>query len=204
MGSLEIKAPDDAGHSVTDAATGEKANLIRPSNGLDTDIINPYWPVVNLPAGTYNVTFGDEAWQNVEVQQGKTTVLARGELELTRPGWPENKVLDAATGRERALISEKRPRARLIPGRVTVMFGDLAIGGVELKAGEVTRLETGTIKVGRRAIASFKVFTDGGIFAGLAYTGGGPGLAVPPGFYTVKGCTNGPVEVKEGQELVLK
>ena len=173
MGTLEIQPPDPAGHYIM-IESGTDANTVpvQPADGAGTGFIGPVSPSAKLPAGTYGVTFGEEVWKDVQIRPGETTVLARAGLEFTQMGLQENKVLDAATGRVRAELSSRKSHVLLIPGRVTVMFGDLAVRDIELKAGEVTRIKTGRIRVVSRAIVSYKIFTAGGTFVGVASSGG--------------------------------
>ena len=44
--------------------------------------INPLWPVVELPSGIYDVTFGNGLWRGIEVKSGETTVIEPGILEI--------------------------------------------------------------------------------------------------------------------------
>lgn len=203
-GNLEIKNPDQNGHNVIDAATGQKAELIRPSTGQRVDGIFGLWPSVKVRPGIYNVTFGADIWKSVEVSPGKTTVLEPGVLEIQPAGWHGHQVLETETNKVLAEIASVKNRATLIPARVAVTFGDLVWPNVEVKPGAVTTLKPGVIKVSKRGIYEYKVVSAGGVFAGRVRTGAEK-LPVPPGAYVVElDGAHVPVEVKEGQEMEIK
>lgn len=203
-GNLEIKNPDQNGHDVIDAATGQKAELIRPATGQRVDGIFGMWPSVKVRPGIYHVTFGADVWKSVEVSPGKTTVLEPGVLEIQPAGWRGHKVLETETGKVLAEIVSVKNRATLVPARVAVTFGDLVWSDVEVKPGMVTTLKPGVIKVGIRGIHEYKVVSAGGVLAGTVRTGAEK-LPVPPGAYVVQlDGTKVPVEVKEGQEVEIE
>lgn len=204
MGNLEIKNPDQNGHDVIDAATGQKAELIRPSTGQRVDGIFGLWPSVKVRPGIYHVTFGADVWKSVEVNAGKTTVLEPGVLEIQPASWRGHQVLETETGKVLAEIVSVKNRATLIPARVAITFGDLVWPDVEVKPGVVTMLKPGLIKVSKRGVYEYKVVNANGVLAGTVRTGAEK-LPVPPGAYIVElDGRNVPVEVKEGQEVEIK
>src|SRR5262249_54872395 len=82
LGRLQIKGADQNGHRVFDAASGQRAKLIRPGLGQEVDAVHPLWSTVDLAPGIYNVEFGPQLWKSIEVRQGETTVLEPGILEI--------------------------------------------------------------------------------------------------------------------------
>ena len=203
-GNIEIKNPDQKGHAVIDAATSQKAELIRPATGQKVDSILGMWPSVKVRPGVYNVTFGNDVWKSVEVTAGKTTVLEPGVLEIQPAAWEGHKILETETGKVLAEVVSVKNRATLIPARVSVTFGDLVWPDVDLKPGMVTTLKPGVIAVQNQRIFEYKVRSAEGVYAGKVFTGA-PRLPVPAGSYVVNidGKTM-PVHVKEGEVVEIK
>lgn len=203
-GNLEIKNPDQNGHEVIDATTGQKAELVRPATGQRVDGIFAMWPSVRVRPGLYHVTFGADVWKSVEVSSGKTTVLEPGVLEIRPAGWRGHRVLETETGKVLAELTGAKNRATLVPARVAVTFGDLVWPDVEVKPGAVTTLKPGVIEVRRRGIYEYKVVSVGGVLAGTVRTGAEK-LPVPPGAYVVDlDGKKVPVEVEEGREVEIE
>lgn len=202
-GNLEIENPDQDGHEVIDATTGQKAELVRPATGQRVDGIFAMWPSVQVRPGLYHVTFGADLWKSVEVSPGQTTVLEPGVLEIRPAGWRGHRVLETETGKVLAELAGAKNRATLVPARVAVTFGDLVWPDVEVKPGTVTTLKPGAIEVRRRGIYEYRVVSAGGALAGTVRTGAEK-LPVPPGAYVVElDGKNVPVDMKAGQEVEI-
>jgi len=203
MGKLQIKGAGQDNHDVFDAASGQKAKLIRPSTGQQVDSINSLWPTVDLNPGIYNVLFGNQLWKSIEVRPGETTLLEPGILEIKGAVGP-HKVLDPETSAAVAELMFAKARTALIPSRFSVTFGELVWPDVEVKPGQTTTLNPGVIKVSGRGIFEYRVTLPDGQTAGTV-TSGNTRLPLPPGVYILETKERRiPVELKEGQEVEIK
>jgi len=205
MGKLHVKGADRNGHKVFDAASGQKAKLIRPGYDQVVDDVHPLWPIVDLAPGIYNVAFGPQLWKSVEVRAGETTLLEPGNLVIKNAAGLEfNKVLDPETGEVAAELSFAKNRAALIPSRFSVTFGDLVWPDVELKPGQTTTLNPGVLKVTARGIYEHTITLPDGQRAGRVSSGSSK-IALPAGAYILEVKEQRiPVELKEGQEVEIK
>ncbi len=98
-----------------------------------------------LLAGRYNVQFGKAVWRNVEIFEGKTTLLEPGRLRMQQPYF--NKVLDHQTTEEIEKLTESRNDIALPPGTYDVVFGKAIWQGIEIKQGETTLLKPARLKM---------------------------------------------------------
>lgn len=203
MGKLQIKGADQNGHNVLDAATGQKAKLIRPDTGQVVDSINSLWPTVDVAPGLYHVSFGPQLWKSIEVRGGETTMLEPGILEIKGAAGP-HKVVDPETGEVAAELMFAKTRATLIPTRFSVTFSELIWPDVELKPGQTTTLTPGVIKVTARGIFEYRVTLANGQRAGTVDSGNSR-LPLPAGAYVLEVKEQRiPVELREGQEVEIK
>jgi len=205
MGKLHVKGADRDGHKVLDAASGQKAKLIRTGFDQTVDYVHSLWPIVDLAPGIYNVSFGPQLWKSVEVRAGETTLLEPGILEIKgAAGLEFNKVLDPETGEVAAELSSSKNRVALIPSRFSVTFGALVWPDVELKPGQTTTLNPGVLKVTDRGIYEYRVTLPDGQKAGTV-SSGSTKIALPAGAYILEVKEQRiPVELKEGQEVEIK
>ena len=194
-GRLEIRHVTIASHKVSSAETGEIVASLNSSA-----------PRKDLPAGLYNVTFGNAVWKSVEVRPGETTVLDPGMIEVHNADLSGHKVLDAETGADIGKISSSSPRITVLPSTFSVQFGATLWKDIEVKSGEVKVLNPGVIEItGLNAkTASARVVYQDGTPAGRMNSSW-PRLALPPGNYTVEVAgQRTPVELAEGSKFELK
>jgi hypothetical protein len=198
-GRLEVKGATQDGHRVIDASTGQRIDVIRPGTGQKVQDINPLWPVVELPAGIYDVTFGNGLWRGIEVKSGETTVIEPGILEIKNADFQGHKVLDPETGEVVAELLTSKSRVALIPQRFSVTFGKLVVADVEVKPGKITTLNPGVIRVQTARIEQYDVIGPDGQLAGQVGTGKDR-LALPAGEYTLALPDRKiPIDLREGQ-----
>jgi hypothetical protein len=192
-GRLEVRRAAMTGHKVSFAETGEIVASLNSSG-----------PRKELPAGIYNVTFGNTVWKSVEVKPGETTVLDPGVIEVRNPNIYGHRVLDAETGVEIGKISSSGPRLTVLPSTFSVQFGELLWRDIEVKNGEQKILNPGVIELAGLGVASARVLGEDGTLAGRIVSSW-PRLALPAGKYLVEFSRQRmPVELAEGAKVVLK
>jgi hypothetical protein len=189
-------------HEVIDAITGQRIDLIKPSTGQKVESITPQSPVVELPAGIYDVKFANGLWRGIEVKAGKTTVLKPGILEIKNMDFESHWVLEPETNAVVVELIATYSRVALIPSSFNVTFGEL-IWPVEIKPGETTVLNPGVISVSTSTLAQYEVRAADGQLAGNVGTGASR-LAVPAGKYTLELPDRKlPIELQEGQVVEI-
>ena len=155
LGRLEIKHAAMTGHKVSSAETGQFVVSL-----------NSAGPHKELPAGLYNVTFGNAVWKSVEVKPGETTVLDPGVIEIRNANISGHKVLDAETGEEIGKISSSSPRITVLPSTFSVHFGELLWKDIEVKNGEQKILNPGVIELTGLKTTGARVLSEDGSLAG--------------------------------------
>lgn len=192
-GRLEVKHAAMTGHKVSSAETREIVASLNSSG-----------PRKELPAGLYNVTFGNAVWKSVEVKPGETTVLDPGVIEVRNANISGHKVLDGETGEEIGKISSSSPRITVLPSTFSVQFGETLWKDIEVKIGEVKILNPGVIELAGLKTRSARILSEDGTLAGRIVSSW-PRLALPAGKYVVEfSGQRVPVELVEGAKVELK
>lgn len=194
-GRLEIRHADLTGHKVSLAETGAIVASLNSSG-----------PGTQLPAGLYNVTFGNAIWKSVEVRPGETTVLEPGVLEVRNPNISGHKVLDAETGSEIGKIGSSSPRITVLPSTFSVVFEDTVWKDIEVKGGEQKVLNPGVIEIvsGGTYWSSIPVLGEDGKVAAKIMSSW-PRVALPPGKYVVDVAGQKiPIDLTDGAKFELK
>ncbi len=203
-GRIEVKGATQGGHQVIDAITGQRIDVIRPETGQKVKSITPLWPVVEVPAGIYSVTFANALWSGIEVKAGETRVLEPGILEITNADFQGHRVLEPETEEVVAKLLTSNNRVALIPSRFSVTFGELVWPDVEIKPGETTTLNPGVISIRTSKIGKYKVIRADGRLAGKVGTGA-KRLALPPGTYALElSDRKVPIELRAGEIVEVK
>jgi len=176
-------------HDVFDAETEEKVGSFAPVTKQ-----------IELPAGIYNVDFGDGLiWKSVELKAGETTTLRPGVLKIANR--KSHDVLDPET---REAVKSFAPVTKFValpPGRYVVTFG-AAEWPVELAEGQELTLNPGGISVTPGGF--YKVlFENGEEAASLSPVG--KKAILPPGKYAlVIEDQKVPVELTEGKMVDIR
>ena len=192
-GRLEVRRADMKGHKVSSAETGEIVASLNSSG-----------PRKELPAGLYNVTFGNAVWKSVEVKPGETTVLDPGVIEIRNANISGHKVLDAETGVVIGKISSSSPRITVLPSTFSVQFGELLWKDIEVKNGEQKILNPGVIELTGLKTSGARVLSEDGSLAGRIVSSW-PRLALPAGNYLVEvSGQRVPIDLAEGTKFELK
>lgn len=110
-GRLHIEGASLRGHPVLDSETG--VEHARPS------VTNAY---ATLMPGTYDVMFGELAWEGVRIESGKITELRPGILHV-KGATIQGHAIRTADGRAAGSVSATGSSIPLPPGAYTVEFG---------------------------------------------------------------------------------
>ncbi len=186
-GRLFIEGPDLKGHKVINAESGERVGSISPVNSS-----------LQLPPGIYNVTFGKNIWNSIEILSGETTTLHPAHLGVTKTILNGHKVVDPETGEVQASISPSKSTVVLMPGRYEVLFG-AATWPVNLKEGETLILKPGVIEASGLDLRGYAILDlqgrkVGDISAVRTY------MPLPPGDYILDTRTaKTPFTIKENE-----
>jgi hypothetical protein len=192
QGALEVQGADLAGHTVTNAQTGEKVASL--SNIQSS---------VKLPAGLYNVTIGKAVWKSVEVLANRTTTLKPGFVKVEHASLNGHKILEAETGLEHGVVSSLQNNTALMPGEYVVLFGKIP-WPVIISAGRTITLRPGLVDVPGAGIQGLKIRTAAGEIAGEVSQSKST-EPLPPGAYFLEvGGKKIPFTLKEGETFKLE
>lgn len=191
-GKLALTNADISIHKVTEAETGNQVGTL---SNLQT--------VIELPAGIYNVTFGNTVWKSIEVKAGETTTLNPGLIEVKHASLSGHTVTDAETGEEIGKITSLNSHLTVLPSTFNVLFGNALWKNIEVKAGEHVVLNPGTITVDGAPVNGVPIKdADGTVVATVSpFSKKAP---LPAGKYTLEiGTQKVPVDLAEGQDVVI-
>lgn len=188
----ELVVENGAYHLVFDAETGEKAKTIT----------NSAKGRVELPAGIYNVKFGDDLlWKSIEVRAGETTVVQAGVLSINNNQY--HQVRDPETGHKYVTYSNSKKSIPLPPGRYDITFEDAIWNNIELKEGETTVVEPAILKFTNHHYHSILDPVTGNKLA--TFTNSQKWKPLPPGTYDItfeKAIWKG-FELRSGEETIV-
>jgi hypothetical protein len=191
-GNLEIRGADLMGHEVTGAATGKPMGEISASRGG-----------LRVPAGIYNVTFGEGVWRGVRVEAGKTTTLEPAVLTLRGAGIMGHRIVDSETGVVHGEVSAVKSTITLLPGTYDVTFGNTVWPMIRMDGGQTTTLHPGVIHVAGATLQGHMVRTRQGREVG-SVSSLASSMPLPPGSYTVDfGGKAVPFTIAEGERVEI-
>jgi hypothetical protein len=191
-GNLEIRNAAPSGHDVLDAATGEKVGDI-----------SSFQREIKLPAGIYNIRFGESLWRGVQVTAKGRTVLEPAVLEIENPMPSGHEVVDSETGAEVLELSSFTAQGTLLPGLYDVRFGGTVWSNVRLDGGTRTTLRPGVLVVENASGGGHDVFDAAGRKV-ADVSSFGHMAALVPGSYSVEiGGRRVPFTLAEGQRVTL-
>jgi hypothetical protein len=186
-----LKVENGEFHDVINAETGETVATIS----------NADKGTASLPAGIYNVKFGDGLfWKSIEVRAAETTTIRAGVLKVASNQF--HAVLDDETRQEVLKYSNDEDGMPVPPGTYAVTLGKAVWGNVRIAEGETVTLNPGVLKIANAE--SHKVIDADSGEEISTYATGADFLALPPGrFLVMFGQKAWPVTLAAGQEMVL-
>ncbi|WP_150286731.1 vWA domain-containing protein [Rhabdaerophilum calidifontis] len=190
-GGIRLAAPSATRHEVISVETGK---VVRHLSSLSA--------FVDLPAGFYNVRFGNQFWRSIEVRDGETAEIATAIVELPAASYRGHEIRDWETGELVEKLSSSRTSANLLPSSYTIAFG--------------ARQVPFTLEPGRRLVIDAVSVTIRGLPVNartIRDEAGEPiaevsaiasSVTLPPGRYVLDlGAQSRPFEVKSGAALEL-
>jgi len=185
-GPGKIEVVNGGYHQIIDAETGESVALLTDHLG----------DIAEVPAGIYNVTFGDKlVVKSVEVRPEETTTINPGLLKIDNHGY--HHIQDAETGESYLTYYGDISELPLPPGRYRVTFDKAVWENVEITGGETTTLTPGILKVA--PYGYHKVLDANGKSIATYYGPTIKQMPLPPGSYKVMfDDAAWPVDLKPG------
>lgn len=150
-GTLRLMNPSASRHPVFNAETNKEVGML-----------SAVTPAIALPAGFYQVKFGNTLWRSIEVKDGEETAIETAILQLPNASFKGHAVLDWETGEAVGKLSSMANTMNVIPSSFQVMFGEKPVR-VELKPGEVLVIEAGSVKFSGLPINSRSIYDDKGV-----------------------------------------
>lgn len=133
-GTLRLKNPSASRHGIYDAATNKRVGML-----------SAVTPSVALPAGFYQVKFGNVLWRSIEIIDGEETTIETAILKMPNASYKGHPVEDWETGEVVGKLSSLANTMNVIPSSFVVKFGSLS-RKVNLKPGEVVVVPAGSVK----------------------------------------------------------
>ncbi len=190
-GRLRLTNPTASSHEVIRVDTGEvatKLSAVRSS--------------VELPAGFYNVRFGDELWRSIEVRDGEVAEITSAIVALPGASFRGHEIRDAETGQPIAKLSSSGASMNLLPSSYTISFGKKTVP-FTLEPGKTTTIEAAVVTFQGLSIQSRTIRDEAGAEV-IDVSSTTASAVLPPGRYVLDlGGTTVPFEVRSGQPLAL-
>jgi len=141
-------------------------------------------PTVALPAGFYNVKFGNMLWRSIEVKDGEVTSIETAIIELPNASFRGQKILDPETRIEVGKLSSMRKTMNVMPSTFAIMFGSKEVL-VSLKPNERRVIESGYVKFTGLPINSRSIVDEQGKKI-ITVSATSSGATLPPGKYAIE------------------
>lgn len=149
-GSLRLLNPSASRHKIYNSETKKQVGML-----------SAVFPSVVLPAGFYQVEFGNVFWRSIEVKDGEETAIETAVLQLPNASYKGHPVVDWETGESIGKLSSMAKTMNVIPSSFNVMFGEIPIA-VVLKPGEVKVIQAGSVKFKGLPVNSRSIFDPSG------------------------------------------
>ena len=193
-GSLRLVNPSASRHPVISVETGKEVATLSSVTSS-----------VALPAGFYNVKFGNQLWRSIEVKNGEATSIETAIVELPAASYRGHEIRDWETGEVVGTLSSRRTSMNLMPSSYTMGFGKLEVP-LTLEPGKRKSIDAVSVSFKGLPINYRMIYDSAGKeVAEISKTGAS--LTLPPGQYVLDLVTTKvPFELKLGekQEIELK
>lgn len=191
-GTLRLTNPSASSHEVISVATGETITKLSQVNSS-----------ISLPAGFYNVKFGNQLWRSIEVKNGEVAEITTAILELPAASYRGHEIRDWETGEVVGELSSSRHSMNLLPSSYDVTFGNKTIP-VTLEPGKRTIVEAASVTFKGLPINSRTIY-DGDGNAVMDVSAIGSSATLPPAKYVLDlEPDKVPFEIKAGESLSVK
>ena len=191
-GTLRLSNPSASQHEVISVDTGETITKL-------SSVVSS----VELPAGFYNVKFGNQLWRSIEVKDGEATGIETAIVELPAASYKRHEIRDWETGEVVGELSSSHKSMNLLPSSYTLSFGNLTVP-FTLEPGKRTIIEAVSVGFKGLPVNYRKIYDEAGNEV-AEISSSGSSVTLPPGRYVLDLIdTKVPFELKTGEQPVFK
>jgi hypothetical protein len=190
-GTLRLTNPSASRHEVISVDTGTTLTKLSAVTSS-----------VELPAGFYNVRFGNALWRSIEVTNGEATEITSAIVALPTASYRGHEITDWETGEVVGKLSSSHTSMNLLPSSYAISFGSKTVPFV-LEPGKVTKLEAVQVSFKGLPVNSRKILDETGAEV-MEVSAIGAAVTLPAGKYTLDLVTSKvPFVLEAGQPLEL-
>jgi hypothetical protein len=190
-GTLRLTNPSASQHEVISVESGKVVTKLSAVSSS-----------VELPAGFYNVRFGNALWRSIEVKNGEPTEITSAIVTLPTASYRGHEIKDWETGEVVGKLSSSRSSMNLLPSSYAVSFGNKTVPFV-LEPGKETAIEAVQVNFKGLSVNSRKILDESGAEV-TEVSAIGASVTLPAGKYTLDLVTSRvPFELKAGQPLEM-
>ena len=154
---------------------------------------------VTLPAGFYNVKFGNQLWRSIEVKNGEATTIETAIVDLPAAGYKGHEIRDWETGEVIETLSSRRTSMNLLPSSYTMGFGKLQVP-FTLEPGKRKIIDAVSVSFKGLPI-NYRMIYDAAGKEVAEISSTGSSITLPPGKYVLDLVkTKVPFELKLGEQ----
>ena len=199
-GSLRLKNTTGSHHDIISVKTGKKVGSLSAVTSS-----------VTLPAGFYNVKFGNSLWRSIEVKNGEATVIETAIIELPNASWRGHKIFDAETREKVDELSSRKRSTNVLPSSFVLTLGKQELA-MTLKPGERRVVKAVSVSFKGLGIHTQYIFDETGKEV-ASVSGTGSSATLLPGKYILQirnkykpeiPTQRIPFELKAGTKLKMK
>lgn len=191
-GVLRLANPSASQHEVISVDTGKTITKLSSVTSS-----------VELPAGFYNVKFGNQLWRSIEVKNGEATEIETAIVELPAASYKGHEIRDWETGEVVGQLSSSHGSMNLMPSSYTLSFGSKTVP-FTLEPGKRTIIEAVSVSFKGLPINYRMIYDEAGHEV-TEISSTGSSVTLPPGRYVLDLIdTKVPFELKLGEVPVIK
>jgi len=190
-GVLRLKNPSASRHEVIRVKTGKvEAHL--------SSVISS----APLPAGFYNVKFGNSLWRSIEIKNGEATEIETAIIDLPNASYSGHEILDWETQQVIGKLSSMRTSMNLMPSSYLVRFGTRTLA-VNLVPGARKVIDVPSVSFDGLPVNSRSILDENGKEV-ITVSSLRSSATLLPGKYVLDLYeTKVPFELKPGQNLTV-
>lgn len=190
-GTLRLTNPSASSHEVISVETGETLTKLSAVTSS-----------AELPAGFYNVRFGNSLWRSIEVKDGEATEITTAIVELPAASFKGHEIRDWETGEEIGKLSSQRHSMNLMPSSYTLSFGAKTVP-FTLEPGKRTVIDAASVSFKGLPINSRMIYDEAGNEV-IDVSATRSSATLPPGRYVLDmSGTQVPFELRSGESLAI-
>lgn len=191
-GTLRLADPSASQHDVINVETGKAITKLSAVSSS-----------VELPAGFYNVKFGNQLWRSIEVKNGEATTIETAIVELPAASYKGHEIRDWETGEVIGTLSSSHNSMNLMPSSYELSFGNIAIP-FTLESGKRKIIEAVSVSFKGLPINSRMIYDEAGKEV-IDVSATRSSATLPPGRYVLDLVkTKVPFELKLGEQSQIQ